>query len=249
MQRARLSVFLFACCWGLQAQQAGTSSIWFISPADRQKLLAEQQKQMQLTEEKSAEIADQVQKAIQSQRQETLAAQQAALNALQAQQMSNAALQDALKAGFEAGAAKARVEAIGKTMESRGNLVMKSVQKWQPPRGFEAAETVKPTLSDPFASDRVSSPPPSSGESVKSAIEGTCLAFDPDRQLARATASCSWPGLNSSISNSDYPILSDGNVIDTSDRVKQFLEAARDSKQPIFVLHCDLHSEALVRLR
>jgi hypothetical protein len=212
-----------------------SATIWNIPANTRQTLLADQIRQAQQTQQLSADLRSQIQAAYASQKQSQLAAQQAAVNQVAAQQQAAASIQGAsqaaMNAGFEqgAGAAQARV------MPKRVDMVVAAAKDWTPPKQYSAANSASVALDDPF-----STPHPAAVSDplapLRTALNESCLRVDEEHGVAQVQKECRAGGENLPLQLGDYPVLADGSLLDSPERVKTFVDACNTPHAALYAL-------------
>jgi hypothetical protein len=136
---------------------------------------------------------------------------------------------------MEAGTASVQADLAKERMSKQTDLVVKAANGWQPPKGYSTSGAPKATLADPFAPkpERAQESPM---QSIKRAIEGSCLALDEEHGVARTTESCNWQGVTREVHASVYPVLPDGSLLDSAERVQRFLQSVRELSDKICVM-------------
>jgi hypothetical protein len=155
-------------------------------------------------------------------------AQQQQMNAdsrmlVDSQNQSLAAQEEANRAAMHAGEL-AGIDATSRSnVQSRLANVKAALEHWQaaPPKGYSSSAP-KVALADPFE------PPVSAIDGdLKQAVRDTCLEIDEERTVARVAGNCVNSGCPDSFRIGDYPVLADGNVLDSAERVHQFFKDCR----------------------
>jgi hypothetical protein len=148
-----------------------------------------------------------------------------ATNLVEARSQAMAAQDEANKAAFHAG------ELAATDSTSRGNIqkrlqgvkaALEHMQHSTPNSYTSAAPRV--ALTDPFKAVNATN---ESGTELGRAVEGTCLELDKERGVARVASSCANHGCGDRFAVGDYPVLSDGNILDTVGRIHEFLQECR----------------------
>lgn len=246
----RLSgVIVISWCATLLCAEANYPAIWSLSPKERQALLASRVRYLEQSGTASARLVERVQSASSGEQQDqTAAVRQAAIAAVDAQQQNANAKQNAFSASMQAGAATAKASIDQTNLTRQAEIVLDSVQKWQPPRTSQAASANHPDLVDPFAPTTDAKVPdaPSPARALEHSLGGTCLDFDSKRMLGRVGPTCSWPSIKSKPQAGDYPVLEDGTLLDTESKVVQFMKLVRHPEQHIYVLRSE---SELVQIR
>jgi hypothetical protein len=129
---------------------------------------------------------------------------------------------EANKAAFRAGELAGTNETTKGNIKKRLEGVKAALQHWQqtPPKSYSST-TPRVELTDPFRSVDNSN---LTAETLGQAVHGTCLEIDPERGVARVASSCANFGCGDRFKAGDYPVLADGNVLDTAERVREFLK-------------------------
>jgi len=219
----------------VSAQTSTGPNIWSLSPQERQALLAEQQRQAQLAQTQSMQIQQQIRDAYASQQQAQMNLRQSQLDYVESQQQSVQSKQAATNAAMEAGRASVAGDLAKERMSKQTDLVVKAANGWQPPKGYSTSGAPKATLADPFA-PKPQQAQESPEQSLKRAVEGSCLTLDEEHGVARTTVSCNWQGLTRELQANVYPVLPDGSLLDSAARVQRFLQSVRDSSDKICVM-------------
>ena len=213
-------------------------SIWQLSQDDRQKLLAEQMRQAALTQQTSVDLQQQINQAYALQQQALAAAQQAQIEAIQAQQQAATAGQAAVQEANAAGLKKAEFEGASTNLPKQLDMVTSSLKSWEPPKRYEASSSARVALADPF-SQKPELAANNHLANIEEAVQGTCLELDKERGLGRVAKECLADGRTLPFEKGDYPLLPDGNLLDSTARIKTFLENYPKSDSRLFVLRGD----------
>jgi hypothetical protein len=221
---------------GLDLRGSGTSNssggAWGMTPAQRQAAFtAGSQGASQPAS--FSEILNEMNRQLRQQQMAAATPEVARILAYQdAQQAQNEASLAATNAGFVQG----RQAAVEGAMAEQVAMVQNVVKGWKPPRAYASSGSASAgTLADPFASAQ------SRGQGAEAApavptevLAGTGLGWDEVRSTARvvdAAVAC-----GGRLRAGDYPVLPDGNLLDTAARVEAFLVHCAGPAVPIQVL-------------
>jgi hypothetical protein len=221
------------------------TSVWSLTPEQRQKLLAEQSKQMQLTQKLQMDMRAKVDEAYRRQQLAAVEAQRAQFQATQAQMQANLAASQANSASMSVGMEQGRLQSKQRNMDAAVDMVTDAIESWQPPKTYTALAG-KVELADPFSDDPSQARVVDPLAALKEAVQGTCLGVDEERMVAKIAAVCVVPNLTNELKVGDYPILSsDSSPLDTPQRVKAFLETANAPSTRLLVLRNDVQLVAV----
>jgi hypothetical protein len=208
------------------------ATIWSIPPSQRQALLADEIRQAQQTQQVTTELRSQINAAYASQQQAQQAAQQAAVSEVAAQQQAAQSIQAASQAAMQAGYAKAAGEAEARAIPKRVDMVVAVAKDWTPPKQYSAANSPAVVLDDPFSA--VAKPDPLAP--LRASLKETCLMLDDEHEVARVDKNCLSSGEKLPFQVGDYPVLADGSLVDSPDKVKAFLEMCANHQSPLYTL-------------
>ncbi len=226
------------CFLAASAQNATQPDIWNLSPEQRQTLLAEQLRQMEINRIQTVQLQQQIRAAYASQQVAVQNQHQAQITSIRAQQDTFAARNEATHAALEAGAASARPGIQQDMLRKQVKIVEKSVQEWQPPKSYTASGAPKAALADPFA-PKAAAVVESPENTLSTALRGSCLVLDGEHGVAKTTSECDWPSVREKAQADFYPVLEDGSLLDTPERVRSFLALAVDSTKKLRLLRSE----------
>lgn len=229
----------------LNAMPALAQNVWSLTQEQRQKLIAEQVKQMQLTQQAQLNMQKQINEAYKRQQLAALETQRAQAQAIQAQNQAMVANQQANQAAFSAGWETGRVQSERHNMDAAVDMVRDAVTSWQPPKSY-TAQAGKVALADPFADEPAQARVVDPLIAMREAVKGSCLVVDEERRLAKVAGECPLPGHSEKLLPGDYPVLaSESALLDTPERVKAFLTASATPSASILVMRNDSQLIAL----
>jgi hypothetical protein len=145
------------------------------------------------------------------------------------------AKQDAMRANTQAnlaavGAGQARglEDARRGSLDAQMEMVTSAVKGWRAPSGYARSGGVNASaIQDPFATEaRI--------DSVEAAMAASGLSWDRARGLARVGDNRTLCG--GRLKAGDYPVLVDGTLLDTADRITKFLSICGDATMPLLVV-------------
>lgn len=217
----------------------GQTSVWSLTPEQRRQLLAEQYKQMQLTQKLQMDMQAQVAEAYRRQQLAAVEAQRAQMQAAQAKMQATLAAGQANSAAMSVGMEEGRIQSQQRNMDAAVDMVTDAIRSWKPPKTY-TAQAGKVELADPFSDDPAQAKVVDPLTALKEAVQGTCLAVDEERMVAKIAGPCAALNLVEELKVGDYPILSsDSSPLDTPVRVKAFLAAANVPSTRLLVLRND----------
>jgi hypothetical protein len=225
------------------AQQSGAGpsvnvTIWAVPLAQRQALLASQVQQAQQTQQLLIDLRAQIQAASITEQQAQMERQQAATRDLVAQQKASAAIQEASNNAWSNGYDRAASDAEAKMQPKRVDMAVAAAQTWTPPKPYGPASSGTVVLADPFspASAKASTDQADQLNSLQASIQGTCLTLDAQHGVAMVERDCGVAGHKLPFRHGDYPLLADGSLLDTAQRVRTFVEICADETAHLYGL-------------
>jgi len=145
------------------------------------------------------------------------------------------AKQDAMRANNEANMAAMNAgrlrgldDARRGSVDAQMKMVTGVVKGWRAPEGYAAGAAIDGSaILDPFAAE-------AKIDAVESAMEKSGLVWDRSRGLARVGENRTLCG--GRLQLGDYPVLIDGTLLDTPDRIGKFLSVCGDVTMPLLVV-------------
>lgn len=215
---------------------AETGTIWNLPVNQRQAMLADEIQQAQRTQRLTTDLSAQIQAAYASRDQAQSAAQQASTIEAAAQLRSSAAIQDASQAAFGVGYDNAARSAEAKQMPARVDMVVAAAKDWTPPKQYAAATSKVVALDDPFSPSPTAEATSDPLAPMRKALEGTCLLLDEEHGVAQVRKGCVLYGRSLPFHTGDYPILANGSLLDSPDKIHKFLESCADLSATLYTL-------------
>ena len=205
-----------------------TTNAWAMSPGDRQAALSHEVRKFR-PEPQGVDAKTALDSLSRSMRQKAMANASPEVAAFWAKQDALRANGDANTAAAMAGQARGLADAKNGSLDAQMKMVNDAVRGWQVPRGYSAAAAINAgTIVDPFAA----SAPIDFKKAVELALGSTGLAWNRTRQIAQVAEGGACGGR---LQVGDYPVLPDGNLLDTPERIAQFLETCATSS-PVLVV-------------
>lgn len=145
------------------------------------------------------------------------------------------AKQDAMRADTQAnlaavgaGQARGREDARRGSLDAQMDMVTSAVKGWRAPSGYARSGAVNASaIQDPFATEaRI--------DAVEAAMAASGLSWDRARGLARVADNRTLCG--GRLKAGDYPVLVDGTLLDSADRITKFLSICGDATMPLLVV-------------
>jgi hypothetical protein len=135
-------------------------------------------------------------------------------------------MMSATKAGFEG----ARPEIDRKARAARVELAKTAIGSWTPPAGYRYERPMDASLQNPFDSAPANTPQAqrAPAATLEAALAGTCLEVDPALQMVRVGAACGEGGFDGRVAAGLYPVTSDGQLLDTPEKARQFITQAAE---------------------
>jgi hypothetical protein len=213
----------------------GTSTrprdVWSMSAADRQSALAGELQSVRTREpgEDFARAMDGISRRMRERAMENATPEVAAFWARQDLIQANAAANVAASA---AGRRQGQVEAQRDSLDKQVQMVNDAVTSWRPPRSYSASSAVSAgAIEDPFATTGGGN----NAETIRAALGTSGLVWDEARRIARVGARTPLM-CGGRLKDGDYPVLPDGSLLDTADRIKQFQASCSDPASPLVVV-------------
>ncbi len=209
---------------------ARTTNAWSMSPAERQSALAGHSSQFRPAPpgENFSQALDSLSRTLHDKAMAKATPEMAAFLAKQDAMRAN---NDANMAAATAGQAHGLQEARQGSLKDQIQMVTKVVKGWQPPRGYAATSTVNSSaLVDPFLAPAVQDV----AGAARKAITGSGLEWNEVRKIAWVGSAKDLCG--GRLQPGDYPLLPDGNLLDTPERITQFLGSCASPSTPLAVL-------------
>jgi hypothetical protein len=197
-----------------------TTNAWTMTPGERQAALARQ----------GADFKTALESLSRSMREKAMANANPEVAAFWAKQDALRANGDANAAAAMAGQARGRADAKNGSLNAQMKMVNDAVKGWQVPRGYSAmAASNAGVVVDPFAT----SAPIDFKKAVELALGSSGLVWNRTRQIAQMST-VQRDTCGGRLQVGDYPVLPDGNLLDTPERIAQFLETCASS--PVLVV-------------
>ncbi len=218
--RALLAALLFC------AAACAQSTIWQLTPAQRQQLLAAQEQQLELNQQQSASLQQAIQQARFAQQQAQAQEAGARMTSVVDRYNADNAASDMVSSATISGLNQAEAQGNLQNLKIDIAQVRGVVQNWQPPHAYRGRARLVPLL-DPFAPAGAAAQPAAAavaGDLAK-ALVGTCLAFDPRNGVARVAGDCYGAGGRIAFPAGSYPVLPGGIMIDSAAKVALFRRA------------------------
>lgn len=207
-----------------------SANAWEMSPTERQSALSYGGRRAQPPQE-GANVMTALDSLSRSMRDKAMANASPEVAAFWAKQDALRANGDANTAAAMAGQSRGRADARNDSLNTQMKMVNDAVKGWQVPRGYSAATATNAgVIADPFAT----SAPLDFKKAVELALGSTGLAWNRTRQLAQVAAAQPTT-CGGRLRVGDYPVLPDGNLLDTPERIAQFLEACAVSDSLLVV--------------
>ena len=207
-----------------------TTNAWAMAPGERQAALSHEVRKFR-PEQPGADLKTAFDSLSRSMREKAMANATPEVAAFWAKQDAVRANGDANTAAAMAGQARGLAEAKNGSLNAQMKMVNDAVKGWQVPRGYSATAAINAgTIVDPFAT----SAPVDFKKAVELAIGSSGLAWNRTRQIAQVAAAESG-ACGGRLQVGDYPVLPDGNLLDTPERIAQFLETCAASS-PVLVV-------------
>jgi len=206
--------------------------MWSLPAAERQSALA-REVQSAVPREPGADLSRALDGITQQLRKRAMANASPEMAAFLAKQDAIQANAQANMAASEAGRRAGQVSAQRDSMDKQVQMVTAAVTSWQPPRSYSAASSINAgAIEDPFANKLAVR---DNTESIVAALGRSGLLWDESRRVARVGA-----GVTSlcggRLRDGDYPVLPDGNLLDSAVRIVQFQSSCSDASYPIIVV-------------
>jgi hypothetical protein len=207
-----------------------TTNAWAMSPGDRQAALSHEVRKFR-PEPQGVDAKTALDSLSRSMREKAMANASPEVAAFWAKQDALRANGDANTAAAMAGQARGLADAKNGSLDAQMKMVNDAVRGWQVPRGYSATAAINAgTIVDPFAA----SAPIDFKKAVELALGSTGLAWNRTRQIAQVAAA-QGGACGGRLQVGDYPVLPDGNLLDTPERIAQFLETCATSS-PVLVV-------------
>ena len=206
-----------------------TTNAWAMSPGDRQAALSHEVRRFRPGPQ-GADAKTALDSLSRSMREKAMAKASPEVAAFWAKQDALRANGDANTAAAMAGQARGLADAKNGSLDAQMKMVNDAVKGWQVPRGYSATAINAGAIVDPFAA----SAPIDFKKAVELALGSTGLAWNRTRQIAQM-GTAQGGACGGRLQVGDYPVLPDGNLLDTPERIAQFLETCAASS-PVLVV-------------